>query len=144
MSGYHKLALSCPLAELHQFTAFPLVWASTTSQAFCKKKKNHQNFFTIDGRWSLVQIKVVVSRFRTLCLALCPIYCCTCEAGSSPWCVFMWVLIPLNLCIKATPNHLECQAAISIRDTWYANTHITAHTWRTFPAAVGDAHSESL
>lgn len=109
-----------------------------------QEKKKHQNFFTIDGRWSLVQIKVVVSRFRTLCLALCPIYCCTCEARSPPWCVFMWVLIPHNLCIKATPNHLECQAAISIRDTWYANTHITAHTWRTFPAAVGDAHSESL
>lgn len=56
----------------------------------------------------------------------------------------MWVLIPPNLCVKATPNHLEWQAAISIRDTRYANAHITAHTRRTFPTAVGDAHSESL
>lgn len=108
------------------------------------QEKKSQDFFTIARRWSLVQIKVMVSRFRALPFALCLIYCCTCEAGSSHWSVFMWLLIPPNLCIKTRPNHLECQAAISIHDTWYANIHITAHTWRTFPAAAGDAHSESL
>lgn len=44
MSGHHKLALSCPLAELHQLIAFHLVWASTTFQAFCKKKNKKSEF----------------------------------------------------------------------------------------------------
>lgn len=140
--SWHSAAVS--VTDLCQFIAFPLNWRMVQHHLSSIHKQNDTAEFLYDSQKMEIR-NSSRSWFPGLGLwvFLAPfIVAVVRHLHTDPFSCVFW--IPRSLCIKAMPKHLECQAAVSTRGTRYANIHITAHTWRTLPAAVEDAHSESL